>query len=78
MTANPIPEEHTGGYLAVELPAPYEIALYKCTAWLEFEDLPCATIGPRQLRVKIPTDFFEEKDIEPRTQYEIIIDLQAV
>ena len=45
---------------------------------LEFEELICHTTGPRELQVRIPTDFFVEKEIEPRTQYEITVDLQAL
>ena len=49
LTVNPIPEEHTGAYLEVELPTPYEFAFYQCKAWLEFEELLCQAVGPRQL-----------------------------
>ena len=78
LTSNPIPEESTGAYLALELPPAYDIAFYECKALLEFEELICATTGPQEIQIRVPTDFFEEFEIDTRLQYEITVELEAV
>ena len=52
--------------------------VYSCKATMDYEEVICTPSGAKQLEVRIPDDFYEEHELKPRSNMEIIIDIDAL